>query len=1449
MKRKVTCFTSMALAVLMAVSPVAGSSVSAFAAEPSDDATAIQVTPSKEDSSDEIVVEADSDAIEIKKEMQAAVKIGDAGESDIEVETEYLAGDSIPVRVTAENPTDTEADFRLYFWDYTETLPEDKAEWSEVLTDACEDVKIAELQDTDEYAVDLKQGEDTVQSKVSFVFDKDDKDQLTAAYLSLEIPAEVSLDTVFHISSDTAETVTIVPVFDAESEKPFYEDVAAAQWIENPIVVEADETEETAETEPETEDADAIVVETEEPADSFLSIYVGDSSAETETEEPVVEAEAETDANAETETDRETEVSVEAETEEDDSVAVIPDTADLNASDFASMRLVVLADDASVITNDSDVIGQYGNVYLLQFTSIQQAMNAYTYYKDKVTAVEPDATVETAAETESVRTADIAMTEDENPVAMLNEVETSEEVQDAHGVIALIDTGVKEHENVIDRVSVIDDVLEGNGHGDGMVKAIVSQDAEAQILSIRAMDDNGFGTISSLVAAMEYAIEQKVDIINLSLYAKATLSTSVLKEEILKATEAGIVVVGSAGNDGQDVAGYMPGAVEEAYIIGAAKADGSRQKISNFGATVDYNVVADTTSEAAALFTGYVSAKGIDAVAGVVNQGLIYATDYVTEKPDDSTETEIPEGEQVDFSDGIPMMVSYTGADLIITVMDKETGDYHVYDVTKEISEIMVPDKDIVHMDVRTADEHYNFVSADLLNSDGDVVSTAYPVEIRRNAFFDVDVKEVAGLSVKSEEQDYLIPIHDESADKAYLESLLCSDTCLEEHVRKNKPCFDLSDPIETDGPIFTTDEDTFVTAGFTPSATPSVGSTYSGRCTFHFYGSHGHSGEHGLTFTSGALSGLTRGLHCTRPGAANPGDPYYGEMCKYGTYTATVTSYDAATGAVTLTIHAAPDNYINNNFQTVGGVAYMTYIPPIKYTNISVKKAWSDYNNESGARPSSIEVGLYWSTTTPVNTSGQPYKKATLNASNNWSYTWKNEEHSNAGTTYYYAVKELSVPTYYTVSYTQPACKEGNTSAAVTNKVQEAYLKLHKDSALPNVSDNNNCYSLAGAEYTVYTTRSGNSLSGAVGVLKTDANGDSNSLRLLPKTYYIKETKAPKGFEPNPQIYTVTLTTGNTSSKPYVLNVEDIPGNDPMGIQIDKIWNGEETPTIPSLAGTQFTVKYFDNMDGNTSGTPKKTWVLEVQKRPNGTWRTTLHDDYLVEGSDPLYKNNSGNPVLPYGTYWIKETQHAPGYTFEGTWGNKDGSVSISTTQPYVTVVDKNTDGNINLRGGNEYTGHNKPHDTSIKIHKLDENNRPLAGVKFNLVNSKGELVSTATSGSDGYVVWDKLYPDIYTVTEVEAPNGKTLLADDIEIHLPMRVTEEDITKYNIDRSKLSEWDKEEQCYYLFDVTYEVSNDVTFKMPMSGGFVTPMTFVPLIAGMGILGGLGVVGFCKKRKK
>lgn len=101
-----------------------------------------------------------------------------------------------------------------------------------------------------------------------------------------------------------------------------------------------------------------------------------------------------------------------------------------------------------------------------------------------------------------------------------------------------------------------------------MVSNIVEQNPDAEIISIRIMGNDGKGTISSILAGMEYAIEQNVDIINLSLYAKATTSNSIIKEEIKKAVNKGIAVVAAAGNDGANVSDYIPEIYQKPGLLG-----------------------------------------------------------------------------------------------------------------------------------------------------------------------------------------------------------------------------------------------------------------------------------------------------------------------------------------------------------------------------------------------------------------------------------------------------------------------------------------------------------------------------------------------------------------------------------------------------------------------------------------------------------------------------------------------------------------------------------------------------------------------------------------------------------------------------------------------------------------------------------------------------------------
>ena len=289
---------------------------------------------------------------------------------------------------------------------------------------------------------------------------------------------------------------------------------------------------------------------------------------------------------------------------------------DLNASDFTSSRLIVLADSPETIIDSEHLVGNYGSIYLLQYKTPEQAMNAYMYYLANAQAVEPDSKVIAASEETmigGVSAADEAKTEDDNALSILSESDTSIPAVKSGNVIALIDTGTSEGKNIVDRVSMIDDVLVGNGHGDAMAKAIVSQNSNAKILSIRALGNDGYGSYSAVVSAVEYAINSNVDIINLSMYSKKTLETSILEAEIEKAVQSGITVVGSAGNDGADVADYIPGGIEDIYTIGAMNSNGARRSLSNYGDLVDYYVTADTTSEAAAMFSGYISANGLEA--------------------------------------------------------------------------------------------------------------------------------------------------------------------------------------------------------------------------------------------------------------------------------------------------------------------------------------------------------------------------------------------------------------------------------------------------------------------------------------------------------------------------------------------------------------------------------------------------------------------------------------------------------------------------------------------------------------------------------------------------------------------------------------------------------------------------------------------------------------------
>lgn len=246
----------------------------------------------------------------------------------------------------------------------------------------------------------------------------------------------------------------------------------------------------------------------------------------------------------------------------------------------------------------------------------------------------------------------------------------------------------------------------------------------------------------------------------------------------------------------------------------------------------------------------------------------------------------------------------------------------------------------------------------------------------------------------------------------------------------------------------------------------------------------------------------------------------------------------------------------------------------PKTYTSLTVQKTWNDQNNKYNLRPSSVKINLYrWSN---KDSTRVLIGSANITPSNNewnWKVTWNNLIRTDGDTIYDYTAQEEAVPGY-TGKMSWEGSYEKGWVGKLTNTLQTGSVNLQKTSSVPDVTNGNDCYSLKGAEYGVY---SDSSLSGAskVGVLTTDENGESNTLTLNAGTYYVRETTAPKGYALDKTTYTVTIKPNET----YKLKVSDKPTLDPVGVllgKVDKETNQNKPEGSLSLEGALFTAKFY---------------------------------------------------------------------------------------------------------------------------------------------------------------------------------------------------------------------------------------------------------------------------------
>ena len=280
-------------------------------------------------------------------------------------------------------------------------------------------------------------------------------------------------------------------------------------------------------------------------------------------------------------------------------------------------------------------------------------------------------------------------------------------------------------------------------------------------------------------------------------------------------------------------------------------------------------------------------------------------------------------------------------------------------------------------------------------------------------------------------------------------------------------------------------------------------------------------------------------------------------------------------------------------------------------------------------------------------------------------------------------------------------------------------HLNMKKVSNRTSITEGNRCYSLEGAQYTVY-----DSSNNAVGTLTVAANGESNTIDLMEGKYTVKETYAPPGYAKDSQTYTVNIesdetTTFTAKDEPITDLIELLLTKNPVGYPHD---HGEGDAT---LKGAVYKFEYYDYIRSNEV----MLKASKAQNAPLRTWHFVTDVNGKIDGQNPtfaegysnaaLYKDKDGKTAYPLGTYLIQEVKAPEGYL-------------VNDEIIEVTITEDGTD-NLHVKTYNEKI---KGDDTiirgGVKLSKidndLDENyaqgDATLAGAEFTIYNQSAETV-----------------------------------------------------------------------------------------------------------------------------
>lgn len=266
-----------------------------------------------------------------------------------------------------------------------------------------------------------------------------------------------------------------------------------------------------------------------------------------------------------------------------------------NEDTYRTNRLIVKSTKKIDHLNSVACVSGYNDLYILQFADSADCDAALEYYSSLtcVEYVQEDGILEeTAIEESELSFSEAAIgTSSQYQSDIFGYTNAKANMGSLPVTIAVVDTGVQnDHEYLAGRViptgfdSVYNEsCYDKRGHGTHVAGIIVANTkSNVKIKPYKVIGDDGTGTDTQLYLGIQAAIEDGVDIINLSLTRKG--ESEVVHEAVKNAYNAGITIVAAAGNDNVnlDETPYIPACFPEVICVVSIDENKKRASTSNW---------------------------------------------------------------------------------------------------------------------------------------------------------------------------------------------------------------------------------------------------------------------------------------------------------------------------------------------------------------------------------------------------------------------------------------------------------------------------------------------------------------------------------------------------------------------------------------------------------------------------------------------------------------------------------------------------------------------------------------------------------------------------------------------------------------------------------------------------------------------------------------------------